>query len=90
MVTLTQLLNTSGQLHYTGKHECTQSVGARGKVTDNITSVRRSGLIQTWKRDPLRFHLPVKYGMYESFWIDQSNTQHFHLASECPLLSVNV
>lgn len=35
--------------------------------------VRVSGKCQTWKRTPLNFHLPVKFGLYESWAIDQNN-----------------
>jgi hypothetical protein len=29
--------------------------------------------------------MPVKYGLYESYWIDKNNAMDFHLASECPI-----
>jgi hypothetical protein len=73
------------EIHYTGKRPCTRTIGPRGGITEKITRVRASGKCQTWKRDPGRFHLPVKYGLYESGWIDQTNCKDFHLAVNCPL-----
>jgi len=31
-----------------------------------VRTVRVSGKVRTWKRDPNRIELPVKYGLYES------------------------
>ena len=93
MVTKTQLEKLTndrfGQLsfHYTGRHDCSRTLGPRGGVTENITRVRQSGSMKTWKTRPNDFHLPVKYGMYESAWIDQDNAGQFHLASECEVSS---
>jgi hypothetical protein len=71
------------EIHYTGKHKCTKTIGPRGGETIKITRVRASGKCQTWKRDQNRFRLPVKYGLYESYEINQDNCEDFHLASEC-------
>ena len=73
------------EIHYTGKHECTKTIGPRKGEHVNITRVRASGKCQTWKRDEKRFRLPVKYGMYESSAIDQDNCEDFHLAVNCPI-----
>ena len=87
MITIKQAkqLRYGQELHYTGKHECTQTVGPRGGVTVNITRVRVSGACKTWKRDQGRFRVPVKYGLYENSAIEPHNAMDFHLASECPL-----
>lgn len=92
MVTKEQLFNADGMvhLHYTGKHRCSKTVGPRGGVTVNVTEVRQSGSIKTWKTRPNDFHMPVKYGLRESWYVDQDNAKDFHLASECPLLAVSV
>jgi hypothetical protein len=79
--------NRNAELHYTGRHECTCTVGPRGAVKLNITRVRPSGRCQTWKTRPDDFRLPVKYGLYESSAIVPSNAEDFHLASECPALA---
>jgi hypothetical protein len=87
MVTKDQLLrmNGCGELHYTGKHFCYRTVGPRGGVKEFITHCRLSGQCKTWKRDPKRFHQPVKYGMYESYWIEEYNAEFFHHPEDCPL-----
>lgn len=87
MVTKEQLLamNAYGELHYTGRHDCTRTIGPRGGVTENITHVRLSGRCKTWKRDQARFYQPVKYGLYESAYIDERNQADWHVPSDCPL-----
>jgi hypothetical protein len=72
-------------LHYTGRHECTRTVGPRGGVTENITRVRVSGMVKTWKTDPGRIRVPVKYGLYESSAIEAHNVGDFHREGDCPL-----
>lgn len=90
MITKDKALNLyyGQELHFTGKHECKKTIGPRGGIEINITRVRTSGKCKTWKRNPEKFHIPVKYGLYESYWIDESNNENFHLASECPLNEV--
>lgn len=72
-------------LHFTGKRDCRREVGPRGGVKEFITNVRVSGRCKTWKRDKARFHIPVKYGLYEHSWLDQDNQKDFHLPADCPL-----
>ncbi len=71
------------ELHYTGNGSCHIIVGPRGGETEKIVHVRVSGMCQTWKRDTERFRLPVKYGLYESSEVNQSNAALFHLPDEC-------
>ena len=87
MITKEQLaaMNGYGDIHYTGRHDCTRTIGPRGGVTENITHVRCSGMLQTWKRDLARFRQPVKYGLYESAEITERNAQDWHRAIDCPL-----
>ena len=73
------------EIHYTGRHQCTRTIGPRGGETLTITRCRPSGRCQTWKTRPEEFRLPVKHGLYESSAITQHNCADFHLASECPL-----
>lgn|SRR5574343_857162 len=89
MITKEQALSLHyGQtVHYTGKHPCTITIGPRGGYSQSITECRVSGKCQTWKRDPKRFRIPVKYGLYENGEIDQSNCGDWHLASDCPAQS---
>lgn len=35
--------------------------------------VRRNGATKTWKRQPDKFKIPVKYGMYEFFYITDAD-----------------
>ena len=87
MVTKEQLvaMNGYGELHYTGKHECTRAIGPRGGITETVTRIRLSGQCKTWKRDQARFHQPVKYGFYESGYIDERNAVDWHKVCDCPL-----
>lgn len=73
-------------LHYTGISDCRRIVGPRGGVTIKIVECRVSGQPKTWKRDPNRIQVPVKYGMYAHSYITEDNLDDWHLASECPLL----
>lgn len=47
------------------------------KGTDRPIEVRRMGNTKRWKRDPERFRVPVKYGMYDSFYIDNDNAHEW-------------
>lgn len=87
MITKSQAmsLNYGAELHYTGNHECTKTIGPRGGVTVKITHVRVSGRCQTWKTRPDEFRLPVKYGLYESSAITHLNASCWHLPTDCPV-----
>ena len=84
MVTKEQA-QAANYFHYTGRHECTKTVGPRGGVTINITEVRASGRCKTWKTRPAHFRVPIKYGFYEHSYIDQDCAGDFHIPEECPL-----
>lgn len=53
--------------------------GSKGART--LLRVRVSGKCKTWKRTPNRFHLPVKYGLYNSWVIDQNNCHEWETAT---------
>lgn len=38
---------------------------------------RRNGKTKTWKRQPGAFRIPVKYGMYDYFYIDNRNASEW-------------
>lgn len=76
-------------IHYTGKADCARHVGKRGGIKEYVTHARPNGKCQTWKRDPLRFRLPVKHGMYDYGEITQDNAGDWHLASDCPLNAID-
>ena len=40
-------------------------------------SVRRNGATKTWKTRPGEFRIPVKYGMYEHFYITQDDVDEW-------------
>lgn len=86
MITKEQLIkmNGYGTLHCTIRQECKKIVGPRGGVKEVCDHVRLSGQCKTWKRDTERFRQPVKYGMYESFYIEPSNAADFHFPDDCP------
>lgn len=45
---------------------------------------RRNGKTQRWKRDPLRFRIPIKHGMYDYGEITQEEANLFHTGADCP------
>jgi hypothetical protein len=42
---------------------------------------RANGKCKTWKRDPTRFQLPIKYGLYTYGYITNENAHLFTLES---------
>lgn len=89
MVTKEQALDAAKhglEIHYVGRHDCRKTIGPRGGETIRLTRVRPSGQCKTWKRDPNRFRLPVKYGLYESSAIDETNSHEWHMGYDCPLI----
>ena len=42
---------------------------------------RRNGKNKLWKRDPNRFRIPIKHGLYDYGYIDQDNYKEFRSAS---------
>ena len=63
-------LNASSFEHKT----LTNSDGSRLRV-------RRNGKTKTWKRDLNRFEIPVKYGLYEYYTIDNNNHSEWVVTS---------
>ena len=47
---------------------------------------RANGMMKTWKRNPERFRVPLKYGMYEYGYLTEENCSEFHLpgGKDCP------
>ena len=78
-------LRHNDEIHFTGRHACTRTVGPRGGVTINVTRVRPTGRIQTWKTRPADFAVGVVHGMREYGEINQHNADNWHLAEDCPL-----
>lgn len=48
---------------------------------------RRNGVTKRWKREPLRFRLPVKHGLSSYGQIEnESNAAYFmHTGADCPV-----
>lgn len=44
--------------------------------------VRVSGKCQRWKKEPERFKLPVKYGLYQSGYIENWNCSQWNVANK--------
>ena len=54
------------------------------KTKTNTTGrvrVRVSGKCKTWKTRPDEFRLPVKYGLYQSFYITHENADEWEVMS---------
>jgi hypothetical protein len=51
------------------------------KGSDNLpVRCRSMGKCQVWKTRPNEFKLPVKYGLYQSFYITQDNANEWTAA----------
>lgn len=54
------------------------------KTTTNtdgsLARYRVNGKVKTWKRNPARFQIPVKRGLYENGYITEENGNKFQLA----------
>jgi hypothetical protein len=72
-------------LHYTGRQQCTRTIGPRGGITESIIQCRVNGDVKTWKRDPNRIQVPIKRGLYEYGYITADNVGDVHRATDCPL-----
>ena len=64
---------------------CNRTVGPKGGVTETIIKVRVNGEVKTWKKNPTRFLVPIKHGLYEYGYIHERNAHDFHLPKDCPL-----
>lgn len=55
-------------------------VNPKHKRFGEIAKCRRNGKTQTWKTRPNDFKIPVKYGLYEYFYITNENADQFDVA----------
>lgn len=49
-----------------------------GKIGNEVRC-RRNGQTKTWKREPSRFQIPVKRGLYEYGYIDNNNAHEWRV-----------
>lgn len=77
-----------GQVIHCGK--CRVETGPKGGKTFVIEQWRVSGKMQTWKRNPEAFRVPLKYGLYTFGELSQDTADQFHFADECPIIEAEV
>ena len=75
-------IDNCNEFHY---GECSCIIGPRGGKTIKQERWRRSGKTQRWKRDPVKFRIPIKWGLKTSYAIEPDNASNFHAAEDCPL-----
>jgi len=78
-----QALKVGDRVHYIGKGGCSSRNPKKPII---VVRYRVSGQPQTWKRNPYRVRVPVKYGLYDHAAITDENLNDWHLEEECPLL----
>lgn len=44
---------------------------------------RVNGQVKEWVRDPKRFRIPIKHGMYDFGYLEEINLDKFHLPTMC-------
>jgi len=64
-------LTVSNFYHRTARYK------SRGKTAGTPIWARRTGRTKTWKTRPNEFRIPVKYGMYDAFYIDHTNAHEW-------------
>lgn len=76
--------------------QCSITYGTTGRARPTVHSEiwRRNGAVQTWKRDPARFRLPIKHGLYAYGDITESDltdyapvNRRMHAANVCAALA---
>lgn len=81
MVTKEQAMTAN----YFHTNECKRRKPApNGKNLDYCVVWRRNGSTQTWKTQPERFRVPIKFGLYKYGEINETNAWQFHVSTECP------
>lgn len=68
----------SGKITYDQALTCNRFYHRQQKYkSGGPKEVRRNGRTKTWKTRPGEFRIPVKYGMYECFYIDNRNADQW-------------
>jgi len=68
MITLDQAMTSNNFEHCTLKN-----------LDKTPVRCRRNGKTQTWKRQPERFKIPVKHGLYDFFYITNDNANQWNI-----------
>ena len=95
MITKEKLMemNGRGEVHYEGCYnqvDCIKHVGPRGGVRYDIVYARLTSKLKTWKRKPEKFYQPIKYGMYDHYFINEQNCMCFHAEDDCkPVVKIS-
>lgn len=84
MITKEQAI-TEREFHCEVVRKCSKATGPKGGVKLSVVNVRANGQCKTWKRRPLDFVLPIKFGLYEYSCITHDNAESFHLPGDCPI-----
>jgi len=61
----------------------TTSMFHYGDCNVKVERWRRNGKTKTWKTRPSQFSIPIKHGLYNHGYIDQTNAQLFHAEGDC-------
>jgi hypothetical protein len=84
-MTLEQALTLKrGQELHAGR--CVRHVGPHGGVHEHVEKWRVTGKLKRRRGVGLRFSVPIRHGLRDNMYLTDYNREHFHLASECPLL----
>ena len=77
-------LSIGDVIHYVGTGNCYILRGPRGGIKKDIVQRWRiNGQTKTWKRQPGRFSIPIKHGLYAFTYLDNSNCGLFHTSAQC-------
>lgn len=83
MLTIEQAINAN-TFHANG---CFRTIGPRGGVKEVVIKYRRNGSTKTWKTRPNEYSIPIKYSWSGYGYINDANSDNFHVESDCPLLN---
>lgn len=82
MITKEQALTAE---YFHENHSAVIKVGPRGGlVYPKVYNWHRNGKTKTWKTQPDRFEVPIKYGMRSYGHLTNNDAHMFHTAENCP------
>lgn len=82
MITKEQAINLGYRtiIHY---GVCSKEIGLKGRISHKIEQWRVNGLRKTWKKEPEKFSVPIKNGLYSYGYLTNYNCSQFHLLEDC-------